>query len=122
MKSRTCHTGQGQLIQTEDEESDVDFTGTVGPDPNAIPELPETEEELPISPEELTIPDIPDVVEDEPTIPELPEEIEEATPEIPEDVVPNSLKRTKRFPNYQKMTRAFLIYLKMMSLCFAYTT
>ena len=81
------HTGQGQLIQTEDEESDVDFTGTVGPDPNAIPELPETEEELPISPEELTIPDIPDVVEDESTIPELPEEMEEATPEIPEDVV-----------------------------------
>ncbi len=82
------HTGQGQLIQTEDEEADVDFTGTVGPDPNAIPELPETEEELPISPEELTIPDIPDVVEDEPTIPELPEEMEEATPELPAEVVP----------------------------------
>jgi len=82
------HTGQGQLIQTEDEEADVDFTGTVGPDPNAIPELPETEEELPISPEELTIPDIPDVVEDELTIPELPEEMEEATPELPAEVVP----------------------------------
>jgi len=82
------HTGQGQLIQTKDEEADVDFTGTVGPDPNAIPELPETEEELPISPEELTIPDIPDVVEDEPTIPDLPEDIEEATPELPADVVP----------------------------------
>ena len=83
------HTGQGQLIQTEDEESDVDFTGTVGPDPNVIPELPETEEERPISSEELTIPDIPeDLGDDEPTIPELPEEMEEATPEIPEDVVP----------------------------------
>ena len=40
------HTGQGQLIQTADDENDIDFTGTVGPDPNAIPELPETDEDL----------------------------------------------------------------------------
>ena len=84
------HTGQGQLIQNEDDESDVDFAGTVGPDPNAIPELPETEEDLPISPEELTIPDIPEDIEsDAPGIPELPEETEEVTPELPEEVVPD---------------------------------
>ena len=84
------HTGQGQLIQNEDDESDVDFAGTVGPDPNAIPELPETEEDFPISPEELTIPDIPEDIEsDAPGIPELPEETEEVTPELPEAVVPD---------------------------------
>ena len=78
------HTGQGQLIQTADDENDVDFTGTVGPDPNAIPELPETEEDLPPPPGELTVPDIPDdIVEDEPQVPELPEE--EPVPELPEE-------------------------------------
>ena len=78
------HTGQGQLIQTADDENDVDFTGTVGPDPNAIPELPETEEDLPLPPGELTVPDIPDdIVEDEPQVPELPEE--EPVPELPEE-------------------------------------
>lgn len=78
------HTGQGQLIQTDDDENDVDFTGTVGPDPNAIPELPETEEDLPLPPGELTIPDIPDdLEEDEPQVPELPEE--ETVPELPEE-------------------------------------
>ena len=79
------HTGQGQLIQTDDDENDVDFTGTVGPDPNAIPELPETEEDLPLPPAgELTIPDIPDdLEEDEPQVPELPEE--ETVPELPEE-------------------------------------
>ena len=78
------HTGQGQLIQTADDENDVDFTGTVGPDPNAIPELPETEEDLPLPPGELTIPDIPDdIEEDEPQIPELPEE--QNVPELPEE-------------------------------------
>ena len=78
------HTGQGQLIQTADDENDVDFTGTVGPDPNAIPELPETDEDLPLPPGELTIPDIPDETqEDEPQVPELPEE--ETVPELPEE-------------------------------------
>ncbi len=78
------HTGQGQLIQTADDENDVDFTGTVGPDPNAIPELPETENDLPLPTEELTIPDIPDdIEEDEPQVPELPEE--ETVPELPEE-------------------------------------
>ena len=84
------HTGQGQLIQNEDDESDVDFAGTVGPDPNAIPELPETEEDFPMSPEELAIPEIPEEIEsDAPAIPELPEETEEVTPELPEEVVPD---------------------------------
>ena len=55
------HTGQGQLIQTQDDEADVDFTGTVGPDPNAIPDLPETEEDLPMPPKDFTIPDIPEL-------------------------------------------------------------
>ena len=78
------HTGQGQLIQTADDENDVDFTGTVGPDPNAIPELPETEEDLPLPPGDLTIPDIPDdIEEDEPQVPELPEV--KAVPELPEE-------------------------------------
>ena len=78
------HTGQGQLIQTADDENDIDFTGTVGPDPNAIPELPENEEDLSLPPEELTIPDIPDdIEEDEPQVPDLP--VEETVPELPEE-------------------------------------
>jgi hypothetical protein len=78
------HTGQGQLIQTQDDEADVDFTGTVGPDPNAIPDLPETEEDLPIPPEDFTIPDIPEVPEEEENVvPELPEI--ETVPDLPDD-------------------------------------
>ena len=78
------HTGQGQLIQTADDENDIDFTGTVGPDPNAIPELPETDEDLSLPLGELTIPDIPDdIEEDEPQVPELPEE--ETVPELPDE-------------------------------------
>ena len=78
------HTGQGQLIQTADDENDIDFTGTVGPDPNAIPELPETDEDLSLPPGELTIPDIPDdIEEDEPQVPDLP--VEEPVPELPEE-------------------------------------
>ena len=78
------HTGQGQLIQTADDENDIDFTGTVGPDPNAIPELPETDEDLSLPPGELTIPDIPDdIEEDEPQVPDLP--VEETVPELPKE-------------------------------------
>ena len=78
------HTGQGQLIQTQDDEADVDFTGTVGPDPNAIPDLPETEEDLPMPPEDFTIPDIPEAPEEEEdVVPELPEI--ETVPDLPED-------------------------------------
>ena len=88
------HTGQGQLIQTMDDEEDVDFTGSVGPSPDAIPELPDTDEELPLPPEEISIPDIPDEIgEDEVSIPELPDGMDEvvmeepAVPELPEDEV-----------------------------------
>ena len=78
------HTGQGQLIQTQDDEADVDFTGTVGPDPNSIPDLPETEEDLPMPPEDFTIPDIPEVPEEEEdVVPELPEI--ETVPDLPDD-------------------------------------
>jgi len=91
------HTGQGQLIQTDDDEADVDFTGTVGPDPNAIPDLPETEEDVPMLPEELTIPDIPEDVDDEePGIPELPED--EDVPELPEETIAPDLPEDEAVP------------------------
>ncbi len=91
------HTGQGQLIQTDDDEADVDFTGTVGPDPNAIPDLPETEEDVPMLPEELTIPDIPEDVDDEaPEIPELPED--EGVPELPEETIAPDLPEDEAIP------------------------
>ena len=81
------HTGQGQLIQSDEEETDVDFAGSVGPDPTELPDLPDTEEDLPLPPEEISIPEIPeDVGEEEETIPELPEE-EEVTPALPEEVI-----------------------------------
>ena len=89
------HTGQGQLIQTDDDEADVDFTGTVGPDPNAIPELPETEEDVPMLPEELTIPDIPED-DEEPGIPELPED--EDVPELPEETIAPDLPEDEAVP------------------------
>ena len=53
------HTGQGQLIQSTDEEDDVDFTGSVGPSPDTIPELPDSEEEIPLPPNSMTLPEIP---------------------------------------------------------------
>ena len=91
------HTGQGQLIQTDDDEADVDFTGTVGPDPNAIPDLPETEEDIPMLPEELTIPDIPEGVDDEePEIPELPDD--EDVPEVPEETIAPDLPEDEDVP------------------------
>ena len=89
------HTGQGQLIQTDDDEADVDFTGTVGPDPNAIPELPETEEDVPMLPEELTVPDIPED-DDEPGIPELPED--EDVPESSEETIAPDLPEDDAIP------------------------
>ena len=89
------HTGQGQLIQTDDDEADVDFTGTVGPDPNAIPELPETEEDVPMLPEEFTVPDIPED-DDEPGIPELPED--EDVPESSEETIAPDLPEDDAIP------------------------
>ena len=79
------HTGQGQLIQSTDEEDDVDFTGSVGPSPDTIPELPDSEEEIPLPPNSMTLPEIPEVIEDAtPSIPEIPEETAEEVPELPD--------------------------------------
>ena len=45
------HTGQGQLFsETASEESEVDFTGTVGPDPGMIPDLPDMDDEPEMEP------------------------------------------------------------------------
>ena len=80
------HTGQGQLIQSSDEEEDVDFTGTVGPSPVAVPDLPEGDDEIPMPPEAFTIPDIPDDLdEEEVRIPDLPED--EVVPDLPDDQI-----------------------------------
>ena len=91
------HTGQGQLIQSMDDEEDVDFTGSVGPSPDALPDLPDAEDDIDPVPDEIEIPDIPDdVVEEATSIPELPEEMgtpipdvleEAAVPELPEDAM-----------------------------------
>ena len=91
------HTGQGQLIQSMDDEEDVDFTGSVGPSPDALPDLPDAEDDIDPVPDEIEIPDIPDdIVEEATSIPELPEEmdapvsdvLEEAVvPELPEDAM-----------------------------------
>ncbi|DAC42113.1 MAG TPA: hypothetical protein D7I00_01970, partial [Candidatus Poseidoniales archaeon] len=79
------HTGQGQLIQSTDEEDDVDFTGSVGPSPDTIPELPDSEEEIPLPPNSMTLPEIPEVIEDAtPSIPAIPEETAEEVPELPD--------------------------------------
>ena len=79
------HTGQGQLIQSTDEEDDVDFTGSVGPSPDTIPELPDSEEEIPLPPNSMTLPEIPEVIEDAtPSIPAIPEETAEVVPELPD--------------------------------------
>tara|TARA_B100001996_G_scaffold372989_1_gene349983 strand:+ start:3397 stop:4473 length:1077 start_codon:yes stop_codon:yes gene_type:complete len=84
------HTGQGQLFsETASEESEVDFTGTVGPDPGMIPDLPDMDDEPEMEP--TAIPDLPIIEED--IVPEFPEEdgVEvQQTPELPieEDSVP----------------------------------
>ncbi|MAY05219.1 MAG: hypothetical protein CMB25_06455 [Euryarchaeota archaeon] len=86
------HTGQGQLIQSDDEEEDVDFTGSVGPSPNVTPELPEADVETPFLPEDIPLPDLPeDMGEHGVSIPELPEDMDEAVPELPEEdgVIPD---------------------------------
>ena len=42
------HTGQGQLFsETVGEESEVDFSGTVGPDPGMVPDLPDMDDDEP---------------------------------------------------------------------------
>ena len=76
------HTGQGQLFsETADEESEVDFTGTVGPEPGMVPDLPDMDnDESQIEP--AAIPDLPIIEED--VAPELPED-EVGLPELPEE-------------------------------------
>lgn len=80
------HTGQGQLFsETAGEESEVDFTGTVGPDPGMVPDLPDMDDDEPQM-EPAVIPDLPMV--EEQVVPELPEdEGEVALPELPLDDV-----------------------------------
>ena len=79
------HTGQGQLIQSTDEEDDVDFTGSVGPSADTIPELPDVEEEIQLPLKSMTLPEIPEVVEEvAPSIPAIPEDTAEAVPELPD--------------------------------------
>ena len=79
------HTGQGQLFsETSGEETEVDFSGSVGPDPGMIPDLPEMEEDdVPLN--IAALPDLP-IVEDD-VVPELPEDEEEITPGLPDDEV-----------------------------------
>lgn len=78
------HTGQGQLFsETSGEESEVDFSGTVGPDPGMVPDLPDMDDDEPQM-EPATIPNLPII--EEGVVPELPEDEDEgALPELPEE-------------------------------------
>ena len=93
------HTGQGQLIQSMDDEEDVDFTGSVGPSPDALPDLPDAEDDIDPVPDEIEIPDIPDdVVEEATSIPELPEEMDAPIPDVPEEAVMPELPEDAMVP------------------------
>ena len=93
------HTGQGQLIQSMDDEEDVDFTGSVGPSPDALPDLPDAEDDIDPVPDEIEIPDIPDdVVEEATSIPELPEEMDAPIPDVPEEAVVPELPEDAMVP------------------------
>ena len=94
------HTGQGQLFsETPGEEAEVDFSGSVGPDPGMIPDLPDVEEDE--SPMNIAaLPDLP-VVEDD-VVPELPEE-HETTPEIPDDDV-SEIHESPALPSEEEST------------------
>ena len=85
------HTGQGQLIQSDEDEDDVDFTGSVGPSPHSVPDLPVGDEDIPLAPGELTTPDIPeDIDEEEASVPDLPTDSDDHVPELPmDDAVPD---------------------------------
>ncbi len=87
------HTGQGQLFsETSGEEAEVDFSGTVGPEPGMVPDLPEMDEE-----EETAIPKLP-LVEDD-VVPELPEDGDETVlPVLPEEAV-SEIEHTPDLPN-----------------------
>ena len=93
------HTGQGQLIQSMDDEEDVDFTGSVGPSPDALPDLPDAEDDIDPVPDEIEIPDIPDdVVEEATSIPELPEEMDAPIPDVLEEAVVPELPEDAMVP------------------------
>ena len=93
------HTGQGQLIQSMDDGEDVDFTGSVGPSPDALPDLPDAEDDIDSVPDEIEIPDIPDdVVEEATSIPELPEEMDAPIPDVPEEAVVPELPEDAMVP------------------------
>ena len=93
------HTGQGQLIQSMDDEEDVDFTGSVGPSPDALPDLPDAEDDIDPVPDEIEIPDIPDdLVEEATSIPELPEEMDAPIPNVPEEAVVPELPEDAMVP------------------------
>ena len=93
------HTGQGQLIQSMDDEEDVDFTGSVGPSPDALPDLPDAEDDIDPVPDEVEIPDIPDdLVEEATSIPELPEEMDAPIPNVPEEAVVPELPEDAMVP------------------------
>ena len=80
------HTGQGQLFQSNEQETEVDFTGSVGPDPNELPDLPDTDEEPPFDAAAITTPDIPDDIElSDVSTPDLPEDNIASTPELPQE-------------------------------------
>ena len=89
------HTGQGQLFSEKaGEESEVDFTGTVGPDPGMVPDLPDMDDEPQM--ETAVIPDLP-MVEEE-VVPELPEDEDDvALPELPLDDV-TEVRQTPELP------------------------
>ena len=93
------HTGQGQLIQSMDDEEDVDFTGSVGPSPDALPDLPDAEDDIDPVPDEIEIPDIPDdIVEEATSIPELPEEMDAPIPDVLEEAVVPELPEDAMVP------------------------
>ena len=93
------HTGQGQLIQSMDDEEDVDFTGSVGPSPDALPDLPDAEDDIDHVQDEIEIPDIPDdVVEKATSIPELPEEMDAPIPDVLEEAVVPELPEDAMVP------------------------
>jgi len=93
------HTGQGQLFQSDDDEVDVDFAGSVGPDPEALPDLPDAEEDIALTQVEISVPDIPDDFGvDEENVPELPE-AEEQVPELPEEPVAPELPEDDEVPD-----------------------
>lgn len=92
------HTGQGQLFsETSGEESEVDFSGSVGPDPGIVPDLPDMDEEE-VSFETAALPDLPLVEED--AMPELPED-ETVLPELPEEEI-SETQHTPELPDEEE--------------------